>query len=228
MGGADWAELALVSRADQWVAAHPYLFVVSTAKLVRPARATGTLSGMAALRPRESLLTPSRDRNREPTGAFRLFDAQKASGGAEASRSASATGGAATAAPATGAATGAAAGAATSAPADRGARPLVLPLRKIQPTFPSMITVGRTDNNDLVVPDEQISKFHAFFRLVDDRVELSDAGSRNGTFVGSRKLEPRGVGAPVRVRDKFSFGAVEFQLFDARGCWEFLRQLERF
>ena len=70
---------------------------------------------------------------------------------------------------------------------ERGGRPLVLPLRKVQSTFPSMITVGRTDNNDLVVPDEQVSKFHAFFRLVGDRVELSDAGSRNGTFVGTRR-----------------------------------------
>ena len=30
MGG-DWGELALVSRAEQWVASNPYFFVVSTA-----------------------------------------------------------------------------------------------------------------------------------------------------------------------------------------------------
>src|SRR5262249_7924973 len=103
---------------------------------------------------------------------------------------------------------------------ERGTRPLVLPLRKVQPTFPSMITVGRTDNNDLVVPDEQISKFHAFFRLVGDRVELSDADSRNGTFVGTRRLEPRGASVPLVANDRFSFATIEFQLFDARGCWE--------
>jgi pSer/pThr/pTyr-binding forkhead associated (FHA) protein len=91
-----------------------------------------------------------------------------------------------------------------------------------------MITVGRTENNDLVIPDEQVSKFHAFFRLVGDRVELTDAGSRNGTFVGSRRLEARGSSAPLNARDRFAFGAVEFQLFDARGCWEWLRQLDRF
>ncbi|HEX8950905.1 MAG TPA: FHA domain-containing protein, partial [Polyangia bacterium] len=111
---------------------------------------------------------------------------------------------------------------------ERGGRPLVLPLRKVQSTFPSMITIGRTDNNDLVVPDEQVSKFHAFFRIVGDRVELSDAGSRNGTFVGNRRLESRGASAPVSPGDRCAFGAVEFQLFDARGCWEWLRQLDRF
>jgi len=94
--------------------------------------------------------------------------------------------------------------------------------------FPSMITVGRTDNNDLVVSDEQVSKFHAFFRLVGDRVELSDAGSRNGTFVGSKRLEARGASAAIARGDRFAFGAIEFQLFDARGCWEWLRQLDRF
>src|SRR4051794_40548232 len=47
---------------------------------------------------------------------------------------------------------------------DAGKR-LVLAVRKTQSTFPSMITVGRTKNNDIVIPDVMISKFHAFFRL---------------------------------------------------------------
>ena len=111
---------------------------------------------------------------------------------------------------------------------ERGGRPLVLPLRKVQSTLPSMITVGRTENNDLVVPDEQVSKFHAFFRIVGERVEVADAGSRNGTFVGSATGASGGAGARLNRGDRFAFGAVEFQLFDARGCWEWLRQLDRF
>jgi hypothetical protein len=206
MGEADWAELALVSRVDQWVAAHPYHFIVSTAKLVRPTRAQATMTGLDAVRVRdgviavkahESAAAPRDKGGREPTGAFRHVDLNKPKG-------------------------------APAPTSERGARPLVLPVRKVQSTFPSMITVGRTENNDLVVADEQVSKFHAFFRVVGDRVELSDAGSRNGTFVGSRRLEPRGASALVRTRDKFSFGAVEFQLFDARGCWDWLRQIDRF
>lgn len=199
MGEADWGELALVSRVDQWVAAHPYMFIISRAKLVRPARATATVTGMQALRNREPQIVSREptDLGRVPTGAFRLVDLNKPKS------------------PAT-------------TPGERGGRPLVLPLRKVQSTFPSMITVGRTENNDLVIPDEQVSKFHAFFRIVGDRVELSDAGSRNGTFVGSRRLQARGASAPLNKSDRFAFGAVEFQLFDARGCWEWLRQLDRF
>src|SRR5512142_1690299 len=49
---------------------------------------------------------------------------------------------------------------------DKG--PVVLPVRKVQTTFPSMITVGRAKNNDIVVPDALVSKFHAFFRQFDD------------------------------------------------------------
>ncbi|HEX6835590.1 MAG TPA: FHA domain-containing protein, partial [Polyangia bacterium] len=199
MGGADWAELALVSRVEQWVAAHPYFFMVSRARLVRPARAVATVTGMAALRSRESLLgREPRDPNRVPTGAFRVSELQKQKGKAGAS-----DGG------------------------ERGGRPLVLPLKKVQSTFPSMITVGRTDNNDLVVSDEQISKFHAFFRVFGERVELTDAGSRNGTFVGTKRLAARGASAVVPLNERFAFGAIEFQLFDARGCWEWLRQLDR-
>ena len=194
MGGVDWAQLALVSRIDEWVTANPHMFIVSRARLVRPTRAATTVTNIQALRGRDAILAREpADLGRMSTGAFRLAELKKSK----------------------------------AAGNERG-RPLVLPLKKVQSTFPSMITVGRTDNNDLVVPDEQISKFHAFFRLVGDRVELSDAGSRNGTFVGTRRLESRGASAPLRANDGFAFAAVEFQLFDARGCWEWLRQLDRF
>jgi hypothetical protein len=33
---------------------------------------------------------------------------------------------------------------------------------------------------------------------------------------------------PLPPRGQLAFGAVEFQLFDARGCWEWLRKLDRF
>src|SRR3954466_1649933 len=142
MGEADWAELALVSRVDQWIAAHRFLFMVSSAKLIRPQRATGTVTGLNAIRVRDSIVATAKDADsgRIPTGAFRITELNKPKG-------------------------------APAPTTERGARPLVLPLRKVQSTFPSMITVGRTENNDLVIPDEQVSKFHAFFRVVGDRVE---------------------------------------------------------
>ena len=41
MGGVDWGELALVSRVDQWVETHPYFFMISRARLIRPGARLG-------------------------------------------------------------------------------------------------------------------------------------------------------------------------------------------
>ena len=61
----------------------------------------------------------------------------------------------------------------------------IAPLRK-RPggnAFTGMITVGRADNNDLVISDGTVSKFHAYFRRLGQRWTITDANSRNGTMV---------------------------------------------
>src|SRR5262249_41224895 len=40
---------------------------------------------------------------------------------------------------------------------------IVIPIRKVHDVFPGMITVGRTANNDIVISDVEVSKFHAIF-----------------------------------------------------------------
>jgi FHA domain len=97
---------------------------------------------------------------------------------------------------------------------------MVLPVRKIQEAFPSMITVGRTNNNDVVIEDIQVSKFHAFFRVSPERLELADAGSRNGTFINGTRLETKGSAKPVRNGESVRFGRVELVLVDAGACWD--------
>ena len=102
-------------------------------------------------------------------------------------------------------------------PPDR--KPAVLAVRKSQPTFSSMITVGRAGNNDIVVPDALVSKFHAFFRLIDGEWLLADAGSANGTKVGEVALVPKGAPEKVRPADKITFGVSTFRFVDAAGLW---------
>jgi len=100
--------------------------------------------------------------------------------------------------------------------------PFAAPLVKVQETFPSMIMLGRTLNNDIVVGDTSISKFHAFFRLgPGGLVEVADAGSRNGTFVGDQKLVPKQM-TRLRAGDHVRFARLAFQLLDAAACWEWL------
>jgi hypothetical protein len=107
--------------------------------------------------------------------------------------------------------------------------PVVMPVRKVQSNFPSMITVGRARNNDVVVPDALVSKFHAFFRQLDDgEWGLADAGSANGTKLGEVELPPKGQPERVRAGDKITFGGVSaFRFVDAAGLWAALREPTR-
>jgi hypothetical protein len=99
--------------------------------------------------------------------------------------------------------------------------PFAAPLVKVQETFPSMIMLGRTLNNDIVVGDTSISKFHAFFRVGPATVEVADAGSRNGTFVGDKKLAPKQM-ERIKPGDRVRFARLAFQLLDAPACWDWL------
>ncbi len=104
---------------------------------------------------------------------------------------------------------------------------LMLAVRKVQSAFPSMITVGRTANNDLVISDINISRFHAFFRVHADRVEVADAGSANGTFVGDKQLPPKGAAQILIPGEKVLFAHLEFTFLDAGACWDQLQALHQ-
>jgi len=105
---------------------------------------------------------------------------------------------------------------------DPARRPLVLAVKKTIELFPSMITVGRTQNNDLVIDDVQISKLHAFFQVTGERVSLHDAGSRNGTFVGNTQLKSDGPGTALVSGQQIRFGRLQLKLLSNRACWEWV------
>jgi hypothetical protein len=54
--------------------------------------------------------------------------------------------------------------------------------------FAGMITIGRATNNDIVLEDPGVSKFHAYARAVGGSWMLTDAGSLNGTWVDQVRL----------------------------------------
>lgn len=58
--------------------------------------------------------------------------------------------------------------------------------------FAGMITLGRADNNDVIIEDPSVSKFHAFFKVepTGRRWSLHDAGSTYGTFAKGHRLDP--------------------------------------
>ena len=80
--------------------------------------------------------------------------------------------------------------------------------------FPDQIGVGRTRNNDVVLPITGVSKYHAYFKY-DEEAEcfrIADAGSKNGTEL---RGEPLPVREPVALEsgDALSFGGLCCKFF---------------
>jgi adenylate cyclase len=63
-------------------------------------------------------------------------------------------------------------------------------------------TIGRAEDNDVVVLAKTLSRYHARLDLTDGGALVTDLGSRNGTFVGDERLgsEPRRLGASETIR----------------------------
>jgi hypothetical protein len=64
----------------------------------------------------------------------------------------------------------------------------VVPLTKRpRVPYPERILVGRTDQNDIVIPHMSISRSHAYISL-GEHCFLVDVGSKHGTFMGDERL----------------------------------------
>jgi hypothetical protein len=90
-------------------------------------------------------------------------------------------------------------------------------VRKNQPLYPEMITIGRTANHDIPLRDPTVSKFHAHFRLRAGIYYLLDADSRFGTTVDGLKLPPR---RPILVVSgaRIGIGSLYFRFLNAEAC----------
>ncbi len=69
-----------------------------------------------------------------------------------------------------------------------------------------LLTIGRGQDCDLVLPDTQVSRHHAELRRHGDQWLVVDLGSTNGTFVGGARLRPNEAcpllpGTPVQIGD---------------------------
>lgn len=94
--------------------------------------------------------------------------------------------------------------------------------------FPHMISVGRSGNNDLVLPFGAVSKLHAFFSHVaeTDTWTVADAESSNGTFLGTRRLVPH-ERTPLRDGAQVVFGNVGLSFVSATTMHDSLGELAR-
>jgi hypothetical protein len=59
----------------------------------------------------------------------------------------------------------------------------VFPLIKARYSPKGPITIGRTSENDVVIPEYSVSRKHCFIAVVQDSYRITDWGSANGTLV---------------------------------------------
>jgi pSer/pThr/pTyr-binding forkhead associated (FHA) protein len=71
----------------------------------------------------------------------------------------------------------------------------------------SLKTVGRAPRADFIVDAPLVSRLHCRLSMDgDDRLDVEDLGSTNGTYVNGRKVRR----APLRAGDTLKVGRVEF------------------
>lgn len=81
--------------------------------------------------------------------------------------------------------------------------------------FEPITCVGRTDENDVTLPDVSVSRHHARVKRQDDgSYILTDLNSSNGTLLQGRPIKQS---ARARHGDRVQFGNVECMLVDPQG-----------
>jgi pSer/pThr/pTyr-binding forkhead associated (FHA) protein len=66
------------------------------------------------------------------------------------------------------------------------------------------LRIGRADDNDVVIAEEGVSRFHAELIYQNGSLWLQDAGSRNGVFVNSNRVvghQALKVGDEITIAD---------------------------
>lgn len=66
----------------------------------------------------------------------------------------------------------------------------------------AVVTVGRKEPADIVIPDPTVSSAHALFEIIGEKVTLKDNNSTNGTLVNGQKITK----IQVNNMDEIGFG----------------------
>lgn len=103
-------------------------------------------------------------------------------------------------------------------------RGIVHPVRKQSTTFADTVLLGRSRSNDIRVDHTSVSKLHARIRLKSESFELEDAGSRNGTWHDSTRVENGAV--EVFAGDTVRFGSRRFIVHATSRLLELLERVD--
>ena len=86
-----------------------------------------------------------------------------------------------------------------------GAVSLILPDGS-ERSLDETVSIGRADDNDVVLPTTTVSRHHARIVQTDGRWFLEDRGSFNGTSLNGVQIQP-GMQVPLRHADRIGIGA---------------------
>lgn len=88
------------------------------------------------------------------------------------------------------------------------------------------IGVGRGENNDIIVEAASVSKFHAFVVQDGAGFAVSDAGSKNGTFVNDARVGGYRDAKPTRLvdGDKLRLGDVALTFMSVEAVWRLVQR----
>ena len=104
----------------------------------------------------------------------------------------------------------------------------VIPLEKRDiDSSERMIFVGRSANNDIVLPNKMVSKLHAYFSQVPGSgvIQVVDMNSTNGTFVNGTRIAPS-VKSSLQDEDIISFGPeTKLEFFSPASFCQLLQEL---
>ncbi len=81
------------------------------------------------------------------------------------------------------------------------------------PVQPARVTLGRADDNQIVIHEASVSGHHAILEVKPDGLEITDLQSTNGVIVNDHKLVPN---VPTRLSDgdRVHFGIKQFTVRD--------------
>ncbi|MDO4536156.1 MAG: FHA domain-containing protein [Clostridium perfringens] len=73
----------------------------------------------------------------------------------------------------------------------------------------STVTLGRKDNNTIVLNDRFVSSYHAKIYLKNNEYFLEDLQSTNGTYINENKIEGK---VKLNINDIVRFGSTAFKI----------------
>src|SRR5579875_3605688 len=79
--------------------------------------------------------------------------------------------------------------------------------RRLQLRADGSTRIGRSLDNDLVLPDQSISRHHASIEMIDGAFRLKDLNSQNGSYVDGKRISE----ITLRDGDRIRLGDAQFQ-----------------